>query len=80
MSKELLEVKLEKVQDSKLDLDSELEDKSLECHELKVMNNMLQETLQKVVAVVEAAKEDKEKLTEKMPSKALKRMLIRVTV
>ena len=51
---------------SKLDNDSELEDKSLECHELKVMNNMLQETLQKVVAVVEAAKEDKEKLTEKI--------------
>ena len=42
VAKELLEEKLYKLENSKLDLYTELEDKLLECHELKVNNDILQ--------------------------------------
>ena len=51
-------------------LNAELEDKNLESHELKVTNNMLNEKLQKAEAkfldLCKSAKEEKEKLTEKV--------------
>ena len=65
VSKELLEEKLCKLEDSKLDLYTELEDKLLEFHELKVNNDILQEKLQKTEAKFDATKIDNTTLIEK---------------
>ena len=45
---------------------NDLEEKSLECHELKITNQKLQEKLQKAEAEVKAAKEEKENMNEKI--------------
>ena len=42
--------KLEKAKDSKVNLEAEIEEKYLECHELQVTNEMLEEKLQKAEA------------------------------
>jgi hypothetical protein len=70
VAKELLEERLEKVNDSNDDLKTELDDKTSESHELKVTNEMLQAKLQKTEAdftnYCRTVQEDKDTLAEKI--------------
>ena len=70
ISRNVLQDKLEKAADDKNNLRVELEDKNLESHELKVTSNLLEEKLKKAKAkfldFCKSAKEEKEKLTEKV--------------
>ena len=69
-SLDLLKDTLEKAAYDRNDLEAELDEKCLESHELKFTNNILQEILHtaeaKILEYSKAAREEKEKLAEKV--------------